>query len=376
MKIVGSLSSSYLPLWEIWRQGFVPGGDALEMLAWDTVAAKKLQESDISFSLEPITDQAKNRSQIWKGRFAFIQQRLATWGEVVHTDLDAFWLRDPLAVLPSIDADLVITKDRGIPKSNVIRWGFSLCCGFFSARSGRGTTRLFLRWQEALDALKDDQRALNALLLRQQVAWHRVEFPELGIGHRTEFTLDGVTVRVIALPLMTFSRTLPFCQRGMGIVAHPWFDRERFSAYLWLHRRILERFGRLDPWSPDVLVAPVFANYPWLCDHDRSLFWALQQIPDEWEHAEALVLLGAIWEKVQEVAEARTCYQKLLSFPEEKIENGWLLPLLRFAWRTGDRSLGITLLRRIKWSEMWWERGAKGLLRGFARLALDRYFTQ
>lgn len=33
MKIVGSLSSSYLPLWEIWRQGFVPGGDALEMLA-------------------------------------------------------------------------------------------------------------------------------------------------------------------------------------------------------------------------------------------------------------------------------------------------------------------------------------------------------
>merc|ERR1711971_189106 len=67
--------------------------------------------------------------------------------DVLHTDIDAFWVRNVDHLLHNItnmypDADLVYSMDHGIPYELLKDWGLTLCNGFVLYRNTRATVDL------------------------------------------------------------------------------------------------------------------------------------------------------------------------------------------------------------------------------------------
>ena len=93
--------------------------------------------------------------------------RLAAAGcDFIHSDADAFWLRDPRPWLAARRGyDLLCSQGTTFPRAHYRRHGFTLCAGFFFCRANERTRRYF----EKVDALAgrylDDQVAMNAGLL-------------------------------------------------------------------------------------------------------------------------------------------------------------------------------------------------------------------
>jgi hypothetical protein len=123
--------------------------------------------------------------------------------DVVHSDADAVWLADPMAdLLGSSQLDLVFSQGSVWPDDVHKRWGFVLCCGLFSIRANSQTLEFVSRWRSLLQDDGDDQRALNRLLLHEDVAWPEMEsyslsykdqdftcFHERMVGRTTELSV-------------------------------------------------------------------------------------------------------------------------------------------------------------------------------------------
>lgn len=345
-KIVTALSSNYLPLWYLWRHYGAFGDAAIETLSLDAQANQVLQrDPQVACSFNGVS--AARRSEIWQRRLDFILRSVHKEQSLIHSDLDAFWLRDPWKYLEAIDADFIFSKDRGIPKSAVNHWGFSLCCGFFMVRSGKNSLHFLDLWRRETKRCKDDQIALNRILLRKKVFWKKERHPEKGFFHSAIVDFEGRKLRFVALSLWLFNRSLPFCQRG-AFIAHPWFRKDLRMAYVWLHQQIGNFCGRIDPWPPVLMASWELQEYAWLDDHDRSLFWALRELPKPLlAEPNGLILKAYLLEQMREFFLARTCYEQLLE--HESLPAEWWWNVLRFAYRYKDRSLFRKTLGNGKW---------------------------
>ncbi|MEQ8717472.1 MAG: putative nucleotide-diphospho-sugar transferase [Acidimicrobiales bacterium] len=229
MRTVSFTTESYLPLLDAWHR---ISADALPRLT-DIVCA-----DDVSFQRASAraglrahrltTDIAghgfhRRRRGFWLARFDALREFLDD-DDLIHTDLDAFWLRDPVPRLADIDADLVFSIEYGLPKDIVDRWGFVLCCGFFAARSTPTTKAFFDRWRAAVAEHEDDQKAINYLLAEMGVAWEEPtaggDVLRLGTVH-----VDGKLMRVAALRESAVRRSAPIDLAAGQLVFHPFFDK-------------------------------------------------------------------------------------------------------------------------------------------------------
>ena len=64
--------------------------------------------------------------------------------DFIHSDADAFWLRDPRPWLAQYaEFDLLISQGTYGPRSQLVRHHFTLCVGFFLCRSNASNSTLF-----------------------------------------------------------------------------------------------------------------------------------------------------------------------------------------------------------------------------------------
>ncbi len=237
--------------------------------------------------------------------------------DFIHTDLDAFWLQDPLPLLNKIDADLVFSMDMGIPAHVRERWGFTLCCGFFRLRSTPASRKFFQAWQQRTSQLGDDQIALNELLSAQDLTWEHLPGMPQGVL-QASCVLGQKVLRIAVLPLALLPRVVPFYAQG-ALLAHPWFERPLFAAYLDLLARVMDRFGRLDP-APEVAQdAP-----PELDECSAATWRMLGVILAEEIAAPCLLLRGAMYGRA--------------GMPLEALED-FRLAQARLGWNSGLRVL-------------------------------------
>ena len=98
--------------------------------------------------------------------------------DFIHSDADAYWLRDPRPWLGERgDYDLLASQGTVLPTEQCDRHGFVLCAGFFLCRANARTVRLWSTVEAALADCPDDQVCLNMALLNDPAGRWQVRDP-------------------------------------------------------------------------------------------------------------------------------------------------------------------------------------------------------
>ncbi len=245
VEILSFVSGPYLPLLDLWiRQSRGYMETAPTIVCTDVTAYEHCRNSDLLTAEQPGNHDWSSRSAFWKSRFTVLRGHLENGTAIIHTDLDAFWCGRAADYLDDVTEDLVFSREFGLPKHIVAKWGFVLCCGFFRANHTPSARAFFRLWQKHVEKHGDDQVALNTLLAARGVQWTSVPFKDL-TAERCELDLDGETVSILALPYEIFSRKAPFLADGER-VAHPFFEKEHFASFMKIYAGVLDRDGRLD----------------------------------------------------------------------------------------------------------------------------------
>ena len=162
---------------------------------------------------------------LWLQRLVLIRDLLDRGFDILHSDADAVWLRDPLPELLKEESDMSFSQGVAWPRDAHGVWGLVLCCGFFLLRSSPRTCQFLDRWAESVSHLGDDQVAVNRLLLNAGVHWRSPGDYELEhAGHRINcFDSSQVAstrngLRVALLPHTKFQR-IPMEQPA--VLVHP-----------------------------------------------------------------------------------------------------------------------------------------------------------
>jgi hypothetical protein len=134
---------------------------------------------------------------LWVNRMQYILHLLRGGYEVVLSDLDAFWLKDPRPYLASFDEDMLLSRSHNLPGFLAKKFGSNACLGFATFRARPST----IRWMTyALRHLKGifaegktivDQVDFNVLLFKDKkvgTTWIEPMDPE---PHHDE--TDGTT---------------------------------------------------------------------------------------------------------------------------------------------------------------------------------------
>ncbi len=170
--ILAGLGKDYHRMFQLWYSFFSGYGldKMLIVITFDNESEALVRS--LGIRVHPAGKQIIQLSDIFVERLSVIREYLEQGFHVIHTDLDAFWFSRSVVELANPAFDLQISKGGGHPRAAVEKWGFSLCCGFFILHSNSSTLDFTRTWVDETIKLRDDQTALNELLLRDPPGWH------------------------------------------------------------------------------------------------------------------------------------------------------------------------------------------------------------
>ena len=165
-------SGDHAPLLENWiRHARAAGIERFLVVAMDDRVADSLARSGTVVARCGFDG---SRSDFWLQRLLVLDFLVQHHVDLVHSDTDAIWLRDPV---PDFFAgnrfDLMFSQGIALPPDVLQRWGFVLCCGLFSVRASEATSAFFSSIiAHVADAPPfDDQEVVNRLLCDSGVIW-------------------------------------------------------------------------------------------------------------------------------------------------------------------------------------------------------------
>lgn len=306
IRVVAAVNEPYLRLLDIWiaQSGqFLP--QQIDIVCMDKVSAEHCRQHypDQIKPLQMSISDPRDRHSFWNARLACFAKLISDGENFLHTDLDAFWLKSPFPTLEKIDADLIFSMDMGIPGNVRQAWGFTLCCGFFQAKSSDASRRFFPAWQKRAKELGDDQVAANEILFAQGVTWKSCDSQIEGM-RVGECQFEGKTLRLVALPLSHIPRHVPFYEQD-ALVVHPWFECSLFHCYLELLEYTLAHYGRLNPKANEAQLKQEL-DFPESLDECSAGTWRMASLAlgDEPDNTRFLTLRGAMYMRLGENAHA------------------------------------------------------------------------
>lgn len=173
------LSGSYLSLFELWLQQVRKhiGSHVVVLAMDDTVLQAMAIYANIHvvdcrgfFAWHEGKLHPKTRGVLWLVRTLYLRAFVAANHSVMVLDLDAIPVGDVLPLLASLpDADVIAQLDHSIPMDVDRALGFVLCCGFMLWRPTVAAQTLLDRFVTAAQVERDDQLALNHLLVTDGV---------------------------------------------------------------------------------------------------------------------------------------------------------------------------------------------------------------
>ena len=93
---------------------------------------------------------------------------------VIFSDIDAIWLRNPINILMSSSSDLAFQGAAFFPQNISRLWGFTACTGFFFIRHSSGALQFMEYCVNKHMKVHDDQFAFNLGLLAGSVRWRNL----------------------------------------------------------------------------------------------------------------------------------------------------------------------------------------------------------
>jgi len=133
-----------------------------------------LQEKNINTLLRPCE---LDLGKLWIHRVDVILELMEEGYDIIHSDADAVWIKDPLPYLETLPQDMLFSQGTIWPPDVQDKWGFVLCCGFFIIRSNKKTLQFFKELLERVKQDKDDQVSCNRLLLEKNTIWDQPSNP-------------------------------------------------------------------------------------------------------------------------------------------------------------------------------------------------------
>ena len=121
--------------------------------------------------------QLRTRDQIWLTRMKLVLKLLTDGTDVLMSDVDALWLRDPLPAVRmqlASGADIVASRATKWPQVQAEKWGTVLCMGFVYFRATTAVTELMSGVVQAMEHAQrpDDQVAINEVLDAMGLRWN------------------------------------------------------------------------------------------------------------------------------------------------------------------------------------------------------------
>jgi Nucleotide-diphospho-sugar transferase len=152
------------------------------IIAGDRETSRTLKERDVSF-IEALLDVAgADPSYLSPGgftatgvaisavKFPVVLSLLKGGFNVVLSDVDAIWFRNPMPVIGAT-ADMAFQRVARFPNAIVRYWGFAACGGFVFFRASAGGVALAEGCLREHRIVQDDQLAMNLALLENDIRW-------------------------------------------------------------------------------------------------------------------------------------------------------------------------------------------------------------
>ena len=174
-----------------------------------------------------------DRHTISPFRFNVLTEILNLGYDLIHSDADAFWIKDPIPeYFTDSSYDMMFSQGTAFPRSVFRQWGFVLCTGFYWSRSNDRTRLVMAALNEAVQQLNfGDQRALNEYFGedRHQLEWH----PEESDSYLLEIARKNIRIMCSRVPIRgDFSS--PDLGNGLtikiGVLPHHHFQRRHQAA--------------------------------------------------------------------------------------------------------------------------------------------------
>lgn len=133
----------------------------------------ELHESNLSKSINSVlVPFTGSLERFWIHRLERIQTLMEAGLDVLHSDADAFWVRDCRKIMKDYAADIIASQGTIFPDDVAKEWGFVLCCGLVQFRSNRRSLAFFEKVLSCARDVKDDQVALNRALADSSMNWN------------------------------------------------------------------------------------------------------------------------------------------------------------------------------------------------------------
>ena len=160
---------NYLPVLQNWLTAM----DRLKIDNYLIIALDKdlhtyLKDKSIPTLLRPCE---LDLGKLWVHRVEILLELMKQGYDVIHSDADAIWLKDPLPYLNALPQDMIFSQGTIWPPDVQEKWGFVLCCGFFMLRSNKKTLHFMQDLLKRVKEDKDDQVSCNRLLLEMNTIW-------------------------------------------------------------------------------------------------------------------------------------------------------------------------------------------------------------
>ena len=196
----------------------------------------------------------QSHKDVWKARVRVLSCLVTEGYNVIMSDSDALWLRDPMKYtgLPAVSGSSVIPSRGSFPHRLGSLWGSTICMGFIMFRATGAAMNTF---QAAVERIVletgDDQVAVNRAALELGVVWDKrsdmrySSSTDFGKGTIADLSSNDVdSFDIILLPHNMFTR---ICRKtpvsNDTMVAHCIQKHDAASKLSWMQD--------LSLWSPD-----------------------------------------------------------------------------------------------------------------------------
>ena len=159
--------------------------------------------------------QFNNIHDVWKTRVRALSCLVMEGYDVIMSDADALWLRDPMEYfdLPSVRSSSIVASRGSLPFSLSKKWGATLCLGFILFRaSGPIMDEIQRSMQHLVSTIADDQITANRAVSQAGVTWDKesdmrlVDSTGLGRGTIKRLRGDDGPFVISLLPHSAFTR--------------------------------------------------------------------------------------------------------------------------------------------------------------------------
>ncbi len=109
---------------------------------------------------------------LWVHRIDVIKEFLDVGFNVLHSDADAVWLKNPLGkYIYNQPDDMIFSQGTVWPPDIHEKWQFVLCCGLFYVKSNLAVLNFFELLAIRVREDKDDQVSINRMLYEASIKW-------------------------------------------------------------------------------------------------------------------------------------------------------------------------------------------------------------